>query len=214
MTGKRQKMNEENVPLERQKCSFCLPLSSGQIKNPDNYIKRMERVPKRFRSTDHQQLKPVAREFWDDLMGDAAYCRELLANGRGVAFVGPTGAGKSRCAAAVAIRETERGTWPTWLPCGEIRSAALGSWGKAEELIKEMSKARLLVLDDLGKGTPSNQSDEIVFQILDNRTAWERPTIITSQHNKEGLRARFKDPTVAEAVERRITDYHEIFKLT
>ena len=151
-----------------------------------------------------------------------------LSDGRWLYLYGENGVGKTRSACQTAkaylIRNTRRDAIPTkdGFAEGSMRcnvsfrfveaqgllsevSSSWHTWGMSEEQVKaRWAGVDLLVLDDLGKGVPSEWAAETLFELVNSR--WEanqdrgtaragdkpRLTIITSQYAIDDLAERYR----------------------
>lgn len=141
---------------------------------------------------------------------------ERVSGADGLYFYGPRGTGKTRAACAVLKAYVAGNTdgdgvcraafvsVPEWL--ASLRGA---SWGEDEERAYNRAASRsLLVLDDLGKGGPTQWALERLFRLIDDRYNRMRPTVYTSQYGLGELAARLgrDDRETAEAIVSRIRE--------
>tara|TARA_R110000796_G_C14571530_1_gene435801 strand:- start:36797 stop:37516 length:720 start_codon:yes stop_codon:yes gene_type:complete len=220
-------MNEratpENEPKAKRRLGTAMPLPHYQrkvIRDKDDattyerheawkaWTDKLLRLPPTLTATDKETLPSMAWTQWSSWLADDQQpnqaLKESLREGRGLTIVGAPGSGKTRLATLVAAAAATWGIWPKFLSAATLRSAAFSDWPAANKLINDHSKPRLLIIDDLGKAAPSNQGDEIIFQILDNRSMWQKSTIITTQYTPERLATRFVDGETAGGIVRRI----------
>ncbi len=94
-------------------------------------------------------------------------------------FLGSTGTGKTFTACCIANALLEKDYSVRATTFGEIAAKLQGSWDK-EEIYKELARYDLLALDDLGAERDTSYMDEIVFTVIDARSAAKKPMIITS----------------------------------
>lgn len=128
-------------------------------------------------------------------------------------YHGQKGTGKTTDAACVLkayVRRNQKNGYvsakfidlPNWL------ASMRRDWGSLEEDgYQRAAGVGLLVLDDLGKGKPTDWAMERVFRLINDRYNHRKPTIITSQYdlNELGLRCAVNgDVETAEAVVSRI----------
>lgn len=128
----------------------------------------------------------VPEEFWDvspdfDRLG-------MVGPEQWLYMHGPKGTGKTTAACRVLkafVRKYQSDghvsarfvDLPDWL-------ASMRRWGDAEEdAYQRAAGVRMLVLDDLGKGKPTDWAMERVFRLINDRYKHRRPTIITSQYD-------------------------------
>ena len=172
--------------------------------------KLAKRLPPLYVATDKERMPSEAWTEWASYIAidhgiDHHKVKETFAEGRGLTIVGEPGSGKTRLAVLLAAAAaTFDSVWPKFLSAGQLRSAAFASFEAADQLLKTYGKGKLLIIDDLGKGAPSNQADELLFQLLENRGNGMRSTIITTQYSQKLLTARFNDEQTAKGVLRRI----------
>lgn len=69
-------------------------------------------------------------------------------------------------------------------------------YGNTDSLVDELSKTRLLVLDDIGTRAPTEPFGDFLYLIVDRRyeAREHKGTVITSNLNSEQMRTKFGDP--------------------
>lgn len=192
----------------------CDPLAPTPVfppdhpsKTPERWAARLERIPPRFRRHDRALFPDKAfAELLEAIPAAIELDPEIA--GAGWVLAGGVGVAKTRTACLLALhRVAVTWGWPGYLSAVQMRAKAFSDWGAAEKIIEEACKPEILVFDDLGKGTPGATIDELVCAILDYRTNHLKPTIITTQYDPDGLRARFKESATADAIMRRIEQF-------
>jgi DNA replication protein DnaC len=111
------------------------------------------------------------------------------------------GTGKTHLAWAFYINERLKNekSKPLFSTFGALQLRLRGAMGEGgvqseQEIIKEFSSRKMVILDDLGGLRPGNASDyslSMIFEILNNRYSWQRQTIVTSNKSLEGIEADF-----------------------
>lgn len=143
---------------------------------------------------------PDFRAAWDPRKGNAGLLKRVLAYdpklGRGLLILGPSGAGKTRCAWALVKQIMDGGMPVTFMASIDL----------PDENQREMIHAPCLVIDDLGNDKMQGNRETIVLKILRSRMDWKKPTIITTQFNGERLMERFSDGHTAQAIVRRLRE--------
>lgn len=136
----------------------------------------------------------------------------------GLYLTGPKGTGKTTAACRILkayVRENQSSGWvsarflsvPDWL--GSMR----GVWGdQEEEAFQRASRCRLLVLDDIGKGKPTEWAIERLFRLVDDRYNGARPTIFTSQYDLGELGERCTVNGDAETADAMVSRIYESCK--
>lgn len=129
-----------------------------------------------------------------------------LMGGGALYLVGKNGRGKTHAACQVAkaflVKNTyrDRTMMRCWKSCRFVTAQRLFSllktswdrWDQNEEdVFQRFAGVDLLILDDLGKGVPSEWAAENVFRLIDVRWSNHRPTIMTSQYAMGELADRF-----------------------
>lgn len=155
-------------------------------------------VPKRYR----------------DVQPDMA-ALESMERAGGQFLTGKKGTGKTTQACRVLkayVRRYQRDGWasarfmsvPDWL------ASMRGKWGPEEEdAYRRAASCKLLLLDDIGKGKPTDWALERLFRLIDERYNEERMTVYTSQKSLTELAGKLAeggDPDTAEAIASRIAE--------
>ena len=130
---------------------------------------------------------------------------DWVATGHSILITGPTGAGKSWLACALAQYACRRGHSALYQRVPRLQeelrirhgSGAFGKW------LLQLAKTDVLVLDDWGMGAIDSTTRSDLLEIIDDRAA-SKATIITSQLPIEHWHAWIGDATVADAILDRI----------
>jgi DNA replication protein len=170
-----------------------------------------ERIcPLIYRDTDVNRLSPTMRKFAETWTSE---------NGRGLAFVGPTGRCKTRVCYMILARYHFDGqrvfgitgaklaelVQNKFSPDNEIRGASI-------EKLRLIEKIPVLLLDDVGQERITDRTGSEFFSLIEQRTAWKRPSLWTSNLDagtfKQALGAERGQPTI-----RRLREFTDIVKL-
>lgn len=109
-------------------------------------------------------------------------------NNLGILLLGGVGTGKSyyACAIANALMEREVSAYVTNLP--DLVARMTANYGDArEEILGEIARASLLVLDDLGAEHHSEYALTQIFAVVDARARANKPLIVTTNLNLRQL---------------------------
>lgn len=133
-----------------------------------------------------------------------------LLRGRGLWLHGPKGTGKTFSACSALKAWAKAGHAGRFASCVSMLAEIRDAMGEHRERQATAAYARapLLVLDDLGKESPSPWALAKLFEVVDARTAARLPTIVTTQQGRQELAARLArggDPETAEAIVSRLS---------
>jgi DNA replication protein DnaC len=129
-----------------------------------------------------------------------------------IIITGPTGAGKTFLACALSNKACREGYRAFYIRSSKFSyQMALakgdGSYGK---IINKLSKAHVLVIDDLGLAPMTDAERRDLLEVIEERHG-HASTIVTSQLPVENWHEQIGDPTIAEAIlDRLIHNAHKI----
>lgn len=129
-----------------------------------------------------------------------------------VLVTGPTGVGKSYLASALGQAACRRGMRVLYRRVTRLFDdlALARADGSYARLLARLAKTDVLVLDDLGLGTPNESQRHDLLEVMEDRYG-RSSTVITSQLPIAKWHEWIGDPTVADAVLDRIV--HNAYKL-
>lgn len=184
---------------------------------------RNDRKLIRLLKSAHLKYGQAAIEDIDSRAGRGIDRREVMSmalgdwvtSGHSVLITGPTGAGKSWLACALAQYACRRGYSAIYQRVPRLQeelrirhgSGAFGKW------LIQLAKTDVLVLDDWGMGAIDSTTRSDLLEIIDDRAA-NKATIITSQLPVEHWHAWIGDATIADAILDRIMQRNHRFTLT
>lgn len=117
---------------------------------------------------------------------------------------GNPGTGKTHLSVAAYRQALDDGQQPTFI--GETQF--LHDWRRAAaqrmtfDGVEALMSAPILILDDIGTGKYTDGSLEILYQIIDHRSRYNVPTMMTSNLPLEGLDTRWGEKIVSRITER------------
>ncbi len=154
---------------------------------------------KSSRGLDKRQVASLANCNWID-------------HGQHLILTGPTGVGKTWLACAFGHQAIRRGLPVIYYRCTRLLEEfeiARGD-GSLPKLRTQLSKAKLLILDDWGLSTLSNRNRQDLMEIVDDRTGGGS-LAITSQLPVPQWHEYIGDPTLADAIlDRMVHSAHRI----
>lgn len=134
------------------------------------------------------------------LMMSLASCRWIHER-RGILITGPTGAGKTWIACAMAHKACLEGYTALYkrLPAFLRELDAARETGTYDKLMRTCGKTDLIVLDDWGLERMNQRQGLTILELLEDRYNL-RSTVVASQIPPEKWHETIKDPTLADAV--------------
>lgn len=186
--------------------------------------KRQERISElvsksgigvRFRKRTFQNF--VVEDWNRDAFFKAKNFVESFPNTKGLLFMGPVGAGKTHLAAAIANYLVEQLYAVMFGNITDIIALVKTTYQKEAELteleiIKTLTEdVDLLIIDDLGKEYPTENTAVLLYQIINRLYENEKPVVITTNMTSEELKKRYGDK--GEAIVSRITEMCKPIKM-
>jgi DNA replication protein DnaC len=127
-------------------------------------------------------------------------------------ITGATGVGKSYLACALGQSACRRGLRVLYRRVPRLfdeltLAKADGTYAK---LLRKLARAQLLILDDMGLGSPTEAQRHDLLEVLEDRYG-ARATVVTSQLPRENWHEWIGDATVADAILDRLV--HNAYKI-
>jgi len=118
-----------------------------------------------------------------------------------VLFIGPTGAGKTYLAEAIALEACKMGYGSLKISYKRLFEELRNARGTGQYLkyLDKMAACEVLLLDDFGIGAITEQEGADLMEILEERLQ-KSSTLVTSQYPIELWHTRLPDPTTADAI--------------
>lgn len=145
----------------------------------------------------HPDLEPARMESLAEL--------DWIDNKHHLVFTGPTGAGKTYLACALANKAIMVGISVRFFRYNELllELVAAEKEEKFTQLCKKLCRIKVLIIDDWGGAPLSATQRHLLFELIEMRDS-NSSLIITSQHPISNWHKAFGDPTIADSVLDRI----------
>lgn len=113
---------------------------------------------------------------------------DFLKESRGLLLSGQVGTGKTYFAACIANQLIDDGYRVLMTNFARLTNQIQGTYEGKQELIDDLNRYHLLILDDLGAERKSEYMQEMVFNIIDSRYRSGLPFIITTNLTLEEIK--------------------------
>ena len=135
---------------------------------------------------------------------------------KGLGMIGKSGAGKTRAAVEILFREHELGRSICFLKATKLTQHAQDRFNNddqikhtAEMRLRKAYSCKLLLLDDLGKGRLPASAEELLYDLIDERSERGLPVIWTSNANSDDLHVMLSNDR-GQAIIRRLIDFSKL----
>jgi DNA replication protein DnaC len=137
---------------------------------------------------------------------------DWIKQAQNVIIIGPTGVGKTYLACALANRACRSGLSAFYIRCPRLfHDVALArADGSYPKLMNKLSKAKVLVIDDLGLAPLDDPQRRDLLEIIEDRQGLTS-TVLASQLPVKNWHENIGDPTIADAIlDRLVHNAHRI----
>ena len=132
----------------------------------------------------------------------------FLERNQNIILIGSPGVGKTHIATAIGIEAAKNGKSTYFIPAmdllANLKKAALEN--RLEDRIKQYSRYRLLIIDELGFLQIDDESTRLFFYLISKRHG-KKSTIVTTNCEIKNWPDTFKDSIIANAIFDRLADF-------
>jgi DNA replication protein DnaC len=140
---------------------------------------------------------------------------ELVTEGRGLIFTGPTGTGKTSLSIAIAYKAIQNGFDAVFTTAAELidELEVATRQGRLREALTKFNHPHVLVVDEVGYlGHPVDAAN-VLFQVVNDRYLKRRPMIFTTNKPIEAWGKVLHDPDLAEAILDRVLERGRVIEM-
>lgn len=203
------KTKAKHAPLKRIMIGYELCDCSGAQRDR---IERMEReealkAAERAQLLDAKMRKAGIPERYLFAQHEmAASMADSVASGKGYYIDGPQGTGKTHLAYSVARLCVMTGIKTTCVSSTALMEAYRFRSKEDADLTRRLMACGLLVIDDLGKESPTQYACERLFEIVDTRYNSMRPIIVTSNYSRGEIARKLTEGDVGKSIASRLSE--------
>ena len=148
-------------------------------------------IPERYLEAEHEMAQSMA---------------DSVALGKGYYIDGPQGTGKTHLAYSVARICIGRGIRTACISSTALMEAYRNRSKDDADLTRRLMACKLLVIDDLGKESPTQYACERLFEIIDTRYNYMRPVIVTSNYSRGEIARKLTEGDVGKSIASRLSE--------
>lgn len=199
----REQVDQENAELARQ---ARRQMEQSKV----NQILGRAAIPQRFmdRSLDNYVVENKGQK--KALSTAVRYVENWQDNrsaGRCLIMMGPPGTGKTHLAIGIARKVLELGGTSMFVRAHEAISRIMETYRRdspqtERQVLDSFRKPDLLVIDEIGRQRGTDNERMMLFEIINRRYDDEKPTIIISNLDKEGVEHYMDEATIDRLRER------------
>lgn len=152
---------------------------------------RSSGVPERYLCAEHET---------------APFMADSVAMGKGYYIDGPQGTGKTHLAYSVARICIGQGAKVACVSSTALMEAYRFRRKEDADLTRRLMACKLLVMDDLGKESPTQYACERLFEVIDSRYSSMRPVIVTSNYRRGEIARKLTEGDVGRSIASRLAE--------
>jgi DNA replication protein DnaC len=140
---------------------------------------------------------------------------ELVTEGRGLIFSGPTGTGKTSLGIAIAYKAIQNGFEVLFTTAAELidELQIATREGRLRDALTKFTHPHVLVVDEVGYLVHPVDAANVLFQVVNDRYLKRRPMIFTTNKPIEAWGKVLHDPDLAEAILDRVLERGRVIEM-
>jgi DNA replication protein DnaC len=147
-------------------------------------------IPARFAACEFDNYEVETEKQHRVLEACQAYAAEFkgnLAAGRGLIMLGNPGTGKNHLITAICKALRAQRFTVLRVKASEFLDAYWAKeFGERDEWLKSLARVQLLVLDEVGRSSKTDNAQNAFFRLIDARYEAMRPTVVLSNLDRQG----------------------------
>ena len=138
----------------------------------------------------------------------------FLENNSNIILIGNSGVGKTHLATSIGIAAAKKRISTYFIKCQDLIEQLKKAYleNKLDSRIKQFSKYKLLIIDEIGYLPIGEQEAKMFFQLIDRRYE-KKSTIVTSNINLSNWNEVFVDSMLASAILDRLVHHSSIVNI-
>jgi len=173
-------------------------MSAKERKESELQARLEKEIPKRFQAKTFENysvdMNPQARDVRNAVRNYAENFQDNLACGRSLMLIGNPGTGKNHLAMSLVRAILKKGFSARILDASDLVYRVKSTWDRQAretegEVIRELSKLDLLVINELGALFRTETEKRILFKVINRRYEDQLPTVIIGNVTRDEAKA-------------------------
>ncbi|MBI2901751.1 MAG: ATP-binding protein [Planctomycetes bacterium] len=140
---------------------------------------------------------------------------ELVTEGGGLIFSGPTGTGKTSLSITIAYRAIQNGYEALFTTAAELIDDLENATrdGRLRQALAKYTHPQVLVVDEVGSLVHPADAANVLFQVINDRYLKRRPMLFTTNKPIDAWGNVLHDPDLAEAILDRVLERGRVIEM-
>ena len=193
---------------------FCATATPGQLAaaaamlDDEQGVRERRKRDRLFRKAKFPQVKSFEGYDFSQVSFPEGYTAEdlmglgFIDRAQDFVFYGQTGRGKTHLAIAIGVAAASSGKTVRFFTTAELVMALTmaNSAGALDQFMRDLAKADLLILDDLGTEFISDFSVSELFRILNTRLLTKKKTIVSTNLSLQDIKRVYSERTLSRII--------------